>query len=51
MNIRQEAQVLLARRYQRSQHRSRSMSSRLAAKIGCALPTDEKRQTEVKQIM
>ncbi|MBE9169339.1 hypothetical protein IQ238_18035 [Pleurocapsales cyanobacterium LEGE 06147] len=51
MNIRQQAQVLLACRYQRSKHRSRSISSRLAAKIGCALPTNGERPTELKQMM
>jgi hypothetical protein len=51
MNIRQQAQILLARRYQRSKHRSRSISSRLAAKIGCPFSSDGAPQTEFKQIM
>lgn len=51
MNIRQQAQILLARRYQRSKHRSRSISSRLAAKIGCTLSTDREKQTELEQII
>ncbi len=51
MNIRQQAQILLARQYQRSKHRSRSISSRLAAKIGCTLPTNKERLTELNQTM
>ncbi len=49
MNIRQQAQILLVHRYQRSKRRSRSISSRLAAKIGCVLPHDWEGQTELKQ--